>query len=130
MRAAPECAEWWWHALWSVRWRQGAPGRDLRPFQSVYSRTTVSRFLDHLALQRVCGAHISSRRARTRLRNGSKHAPLMLLRFACALDAGKFGDSSAGSGAGRGGAPEAGIAKDKKGTDVFNPFPWLVVGLR
>ena len=51
----------------------------------------------------------------------------MLLRFACALDAGKFGDSSAGSGAGRGGAPEAGIAKDKKGTDVFNPYPWLLI---
>ena len=36
--------------------------------------------------------HVSTGSARTRLRYGSQHAPLMLVRRACALEAGGFGD--------------------------------------
>ena len=55
--------------------------------------------------------HVSTGSARTRLRDGSQHAPLMLLRRACALEAGGFGDSCAGSGVGRSSAPRASITR-------------------
>ena len=53
-------------------------------------------------------------------------APLMMLRCVCALEAGGFGVSSAGSRAGRSGAPEADITKYKNASDLLSPFPTLL----
>ena len=55
--------------------------------------------------------HVSPGGARTRVRDGRVHAPLMLLRWTCALEACGFGDSRAGSGTGRSRAPGARIKR-------------------
>ena len=84
----------------------------------------VGTFVLSVRQQRV---HVSPGLARTRLRGRRLQAPPMLQRCACALQAAGHGDSCAGSGRRRSGAPGASITKYTRGSVFIVPFPPLSV---
>ena len=85
----------------------------------------VGTFVLSVRQQRV---HVSPGLARTRLRGRRLQAPPMLQRCACALQAAGHGDSCAGSGRRRSGAPGASITKYTRGSVFIVPFPPLTDG--